>query len=73
MYFVGEGVPENAVTAYAWFNLAAAQGNEDARELRDKTKGILMNVDVTQYFEGQRLSQELAARIERRKVSTAQD
>ena len=27
MYYKGEGVPEDYVRAFAWFNLAAAQGS----------------------------------------------
>ena len=31
-YGNGNGVPQNDVAAYAWFSLAAAQGNENAAE-----------------------------------------
>ena len=30
--FTGEGVPKDYVQAYAWYNIAAAQGNETAKE-----------------------------------------
>ena len=36
MYALGEGVPEDYVRAYAWFNLAAAGGHEKAKELRNE-------------------------------------
>jgi TPR repeat protein len=32
MYANGEGVPEDNVLAYTWWNLAVAQGDEDAQE-----------------------------------------
>ena len=32
MYAHGEGVPENHVTAYAWFNIAAMNGFENAEQ-----------------------------------------
>ena len=32
MYDYGEGLPDDYVLAYAWYNLAAAQGNEVARK-----------------------------------------
>jgi TPR repeat protein len=37
MYAMGEGVPKDYVQAYAWWNLAAAQGDKIA----SKAKGIL--------------------------------
>ena len=35
MYANGLGVPQDDVTAYMWFNLAAATGDEDARTARE--------------------------------------
>ncbi len=35
MYYNGKGVPQDDVLAYMWFNLAAAQGYENAKKLRD--------------------------------------
>ena len=35
MYANGTGVPQDDVVAYAWLNLAAAQGNELASENKD--------------------------------------
>lgn len=33
-YSTGQGVPLNLIEAHKWFNLAAAKGNEPAREWR---------------------------------------
>ena len=33
MYETGRGVPKDYVQAYAWFNIAAAQGSKTAKEL----------------------------------------
>lgn len=35
MYFGGDGVAQDYIKAHKWSNLAASQGVEDARELRD--------------------------------------
>ena len=35
MFFHGDGVPQDYVQAYMWFNLSAAQGKEDAIYNRD--------------------------------------
>ena len=35
MYGNGRGVPQDDIAAHMWANLAAAQGNENARRLRD--------------------------------------
>ena len=53
MYAKGEGVPENDVQAYKWWNLAAAQGNESAKE----NKAIVeKKMTREQIAEAQRLS-----------------
>lgn len=62
MYDSGEGVPEDDIQAYAWFNLAAAQGVEEAKEARDDTR---QHMTSSQIAEAQKLSREIAARIER--------
>ena len=36
MYLNGEGVPQDHVQAYKWLVLAAAQGDENPTEFRDK-------------------------------------
>jgi len=55
MYFWGTGVPEDYVLDYMWLNLAAAQGYEEAQELKD-----LIEEEMTreQIAEAQRLSRE---------------
>ena len=66
MYLTGQGVPKDYVQAYALFNLAAAQGDEDmekiAKEARDITR---QRMTSNQIAEAQKLSREIAARIER--------
>jgi TPR repeat protein len=54
-YVKGEGVPQDYVLAHMWFNLAAAQGNEDARQNRDSV-AKLMTPD--QVAEAQRLARQ---------------
>ncbi len=41
MYDNGRGVPEDDVQAYAWFNIAAAQGNELAKEDKEHVAGSM--------------------------------
>ena len=55
-YATGEGVPENYVFAYAWFNLAAAQGHESAQEAKDRVSRRMTNEQVAR---AQELSVEL--------------
>ncbi len=55
MYRRGEGVPQDDVLAHMWFNLAAAQGHEDARKFRDKLAG---RMTPAQLAEAQRLARE---------------
>ena len=63
MYFNGEGVPEDYVRAFAWFNLAVAQGEENAK----KAKGIIRRgMTAAQIAEAQELSISLLQRIETR-------
>ena len=57
MYKGGEGVPKDDIQAYAWANLAGAQGHESARELR---AGFSANMTRAQIAEAQKLSRELA-------------
>jgi uncharacterized protein len=59
MYSNGEGVPEDNVLAYMWFNLAAAQGDEDAQ--RGKVM-ISENMTKEQIAEAQKLSREWLAK-----------
>ena len=58
MYDNGEGVPEDDVLAYMWFNLAAAQGDEAAESGK---AGIEWRMTREQIAEAQRLSREWIA------------
>ena len=62
MYAKGEGVPQDDVRAYAWLNLAAAQGHADAVKAREIVRG---GMTTSQVAEGQQLARTLAAEIER--------
>ncbi len=55
MYGNGDGVPEDIVFAYMWWNLAAAQGDEVAQENKDI---IEQQMTRAQIAEAQRLSRE---------------
>ena len=55
MYYNGEGVPEDYVLAYMWYNLAAAQGNETAQSNKDRAE---RRMTPEQIAEAQRLSTE---------------
>ena len=54
-----EGVPQDYVEAYKWYNIAAAQGGEFAIENRHK---IANNMTPSQIADGQRLSREFVPR-----------
>ena len=53
MYYHGEGVPQDDVQAYAWLNIAAAQGDKKAAEPRDR-----VGQRMTQDARAQRLAQQ---------------
>jgi hypothetical protein len=55
MYVAGDGVPEDNVLAYMWYNLAAAQENEVAQVLKDFIEEEMTREQIA---EGQRLSRE---------------
>ena len=65
MYANGEGVPEDYVKAYAWMNLAAAQGQKDAVKSKDRLRPKMTSAQVA---EAQKLSVELWERIESSKT-----
>ena len=56
MYDNGEGVIEDGVEGYAWFNVAAANGSKNAAWNRDKIK---KTVTPEQIAEGQKRSREI--------------
>ena len=60
-YANGEGVLENYVKAYAWWNLAAAQGHKDAIKAK---ASLRKDMTTEQVAEAQKLSVELYNRIE---------
>ena len=62
MYEYGDGVPENSVQAWAWYNLAAAGGDKDAKKYRRRLK-----LTPEQLIEAQALSTEIQKRIEANK------
>jgi S1-C subfamily serine protease len=61
MYGAGEGVPQDFVEYYKWVNLAAAQGNTDAKKVRNRiVKSDLLTTE--QIAEAQQLSREFVPR-----------
>ena len=46
MYCSGRGVDHDLVEAHKWFNLAAARGNDDARQYRSEIARELSRADV---------------------------
>ena len=61
MYANGEGVPEDYVKAYAWMNLAAAQGRNNAVKAKELLRSSMTTEQVA---EAQKLSADLYKRIE---------
>ena len=55
LYYNGQGVPQDYVTAYAWSNIAAAQGDEKAKRIRDLAAAKL---GAASLVEAQKLSKE---------------
>jgi TPR repeat protein len=55
MYAKGQGVPQDYVKAHMWFNLSAAQGEQDAAEHRDK---VAQRMTPAQIAEAQKLARE---------------
>ena len=60
-YHFGTGVPLDFVAAYAWLNLAAAQGHEEGADSRD---GLAESMTAEQVADAQRMARELWGRIE---------
>lgn len=55
MYSVGDGVPLDLIVAHKWFNLAAMNGNEEARNNRTE---IAMDMSTDEISEAQKLARE---------------
>ena len=60
MYANGWGVPEDYVLAYAWLNLAAAQGDKGSAEAKDMLRP---KMTTDQIARAQKLSATLFNRI----------
>tara|TARA_R110002110_G_scaffold121431_2_gene297175 strand:- start:8270 stop:9571 length:1302 start_codon:yes stop_codon:yes gene_type:complete len=48
LYSQGKGVPQNLVEAYAWLNLAAKSGSEQASAQRETVANKMTNAQITQ-------------------------
>jgi TPR repeat protein len=48
MYYQGDGVPENYLTAYFWLSVSAAQGAQTAKDNIEIIKNKLTNEQVAQ-------------------------
>ena len=48
LYYAGEVVAEDYVLAYMWFNLAAAQGDKDARECKAALVGFMAKEQIAE-------------------------
>ena len=68
MYKNGEGVIEDNVEAYAWFNVAAANGNKIAAENREQLK---KNMTPEQIAEGRKRSREIMEAISKSQCTNA--
>ena len=56
MYAQGQGVPKDDLQAYAWFSLAAAQGNATAKKGKAIVAGTMTDEQIAR---AQELSREL--------------
>ena len=70
MYATGEGVIEDDVEAYAWFNVAAGNGQRTAAKLRDNIKKTMTPEQIS---EGQKRSREIANSISKNNSPEATD
>ena len=55
MYAYGEGVPEDDAEAYAWYSIAAAQGDEVAKEYKERAAEGMTRAQIA---EAQKLSRK---------------
>ena len=51
MYVNGEGVLKDSVLAHMWFNIAGANGQEEARELRDNLERDMTRAEISRATE----------------------
>ena len=47
----GEGVLKDSVLAHMWFNIAGANGNEQAREYRDQVEQDMSRAEISRATE----------------------
>jgi TPR repeat protein len=62
LYASGRGVPKNIVVSHMWFNLSAAQGNEYAKDARDRLEQHMTSAQIA---EAQKLVREWKPKPER--------
>jgi len=62
-YAGGEGAPEDDVTAYMWFNLSSAHGDEDSKLRKDE---LTKRMTKEQIAEGQKMSSEWLEKREKK-------
>jgi len=55
LYSTGDGVPQDLVTAHKWFNLAALNGIEEARENRAE---ISLDMSAQEIAKAQKMARE---------------
>jgi len=55
LYAEGYGVPQNSAIAYAWLNIAADQGDQNAKDAQEH---VAARLDAASLAEAQRLSRE---------------
>ena len=60
LYYLGEGVPKDYLLSYVWSSLAAAQGINSAKNIRDFLEETMAS---TQIAEAQRISSKIDAQI----------
>ena len=65
MYANGEGVPEDAVYAYAWLSIAAAQGDTNAKEGKDLVTKLMTQAQITEAGPVARAGREGPRRLNR--------
>ena len=44
----GQGTPQDCKAAHIWWNIAAANGNEEAKSNRDKVAGMMTSADISE-------------------------
>jgi TPR repeat protein len=62
MYSKGKGVPQDYVSAHMWFSLAAARGDQNAKENRDIAARVMTPAQIAQ---AQKLAREWKPKPER--------